>query len=127
MFEHAGGDAIPRRFVDIFYGSVLADPVLRPPCGAGKPDHVDHLTAFEVETFGGPERYANELGVPSRSSMCTATWASPTSNANGSSSCTWRRTHVEFGSQVAIENSHARTEDEPHPPREVPKWRWGSE
>jgi hemoglobin len=31
---------------------------------------------------------------------------------------------VEFGSRVAMQNSHAGTEDELHPLREVPRWTW---
>ena len=34
------------------------------------------------------------------------------------------RSHVEFGSQVAMQNSHAQTDDQLHPLREVPKWTW---
>jgi hemoglobin len=34
------------------------------------------------------------------------------------------RSHVEFGSQVAVQNSHAQTDDQLHPLREVPKWQW---
>jgi hemoglobin len=37
------------------------------------------------------------------------------------------RSHVEFGSQVAMQNSHARTDDELHPLREVPRWQWPTE
>ncbi|HEY6760294.1 MAG TPA: hypothetical protein VI318_12425 [Baekduia sp.] len=32
--------------------------------------------------------------------------------------------HVEFGSKVAMQNSHADTDDELHPLREVPRWTW---
>lgn len=32
------------------------------------------------------------------------------------------REHVQFGSRVALHNSHARTDDELHPLREVPRW-----
>jgi len=32
--------------------------------------------------------------------------------------------HVEFGSQVAMQNSHAQTDAELHPLREVPMWTW---
>lgn len=32
--------------------------------------------------------------------------------------------HVEFGSRVAMQNSHATTEAELHPLREVPRWTW---
>jgi hemoglobin len=34
------------------------------------------------------------------------------------------REHVEFGSKVAMQNSHAYTDDELHPLREVPRWTW---
>jgi hemoglobin len=34
------------------------------------------------------------------------------------------RSHVEFGSQVAMQNSHAETDDQLHPLREVPKCEW---
>jgi hemoglobin len=34
---------------------------------------------------------------------------------------------VEFGSQVAMQNSHAETDDQLHPLREVPIWRWPAE
>jgi hemoglobin len=34
------------------------------------------------------------------------------------------RSHVEFGSHVAMQNSHAETDDQLHPLREVPLWSW---
>ena len=34
------------------------------------------------------------------------------------------RSHVEFGSKVAMQNSHAETDDQLHPLREVPQWGW---
>jgi hemoglobin len=34
------------------------------------------------------------------------------------------REHVEFGSRVAMQNSHAETDDQLHPLREVPRWDW---
>jgi hemoglobin len=37
------------------------------------------------------------------------------------------RSHVEFGSRVAYQNSHAETDDQLHPLREVPRWRWPDE
>ncbi len=30
--------------------------------GEGQPHHVDHLTAFTAESFGGPDRFTRELG-----------------------------------------------------------------
>jgi hemoglobin len=34
------------------------------------------------------------------------------------------REHVEFGSKVAMQNSHAENDGELHPLREVPRWSW---
>src|SRR3954447_16331493 len=62
LYEHAGGEAALHRLEQIFYDSVLRDPILQPLFGAGKPTHVDHLTWFTVESFGGPDRFTRELG-----------------------------------------------------------------
>jgi hemoglobin len=61
LFEHAGGEPALRRLEQAFYDSVLADPLLQPLFGAGQPEHVDHLTAFTAESFGGPDRFSREL------------------------------------------------------------------
>jgi len=37
------------------------------------------------------------------------------------------REHVEFGSRVAMPNSHAVTDDELYPLREVPRWTWAGD
>jgi hemoglobin len=34
------------------------------------------------------------------------------------------RSHLEFGSQVAMQNSNATNEDELHPLGQVPRWTW---
>lgn len=62
LFEHAGGEEALHRLEQLFYDSVLTDPLLQPLFGAGQPDHVDHLTAFTAESFGGPDRFSRELG-----------------------------------------------------------------
>ena len=62
LYEHAGGDAALHRLEQLFYDSVLTDPLLQPLFGGGQPQHVDHLTAFTAETFGGPDRFSRELG-----------------------------------------------------------------
>jgi hemoglobin len=35
--------------------------------------------------------------------------------------------HVDFGSRVAMQNSHAKTDAELHPLRSVPRWTWDGE
>lgn len=62
LFEHAGGEAALHRLEQIFYDSVLRDPLLQPLFGAGQPQHVEHLTMFTAESFGGPDRFTKELG-----------------------------------------------------------------
>src|SRR5438046_10652849 len=62
LFEHAGGEEGLHRLEQVFYDSVLRDPLLQPLFGAGRPTHVDHLTAFTAESFGGPDRFSRELG-----------------------------------------------------------------
>lgn len=62
LFEFAGGIEALHRLEQTFYDSVLADPLLQPLFGAGRPEHVDHLTAFTAESFGGPDRFTRELG-----------------------------------------------------------------
>lgn len=60
--EHAGGEEALHRLDDAFSASVLADPLLQPLFGAGQPHHVDHLTTFTAECFGGSDRFTKELG-----------------------------------------------------------------
>lgn len=141
MFEHAGGEKALRRFVDLFYGNVLADPVLRPLFGAGEPHHVDHLTAFEGEAFGGPERYTDELGgfatiievhrglaiTDEQRKRFVDLYMAAADEAGLPTDEAFRaalRSHVEFGADVAQQNSHAATDAELHPLRVVPKWEW---
>lgn len=86
LFEHAGGEEALHRLEEAFYRSVLSDPVLKPLFGEGRPEHVDHLAALDaVELPDDP---------PFREAV---------------------RAHVELGSRVAMQNSHATTDDELHP------------
>lgn len=94
-YDHAGGAPAIRHVVEVFYASVLADPVLRPLFGAGKPEHVPHLAAADTAGLPDDPRFRATL-----------------------------RSHVEFGTEVALQNSWAATDAELHPLREVPKWTW---
>lgn len=140
IYEHAGGHEALRRFIDIFYASVLADPLLQPLFGAGEPDHVDHLTAFEAESFGGPDDFSRQLGFAhlidvhrglkiseEQRERFVELYLAATDTAGLPDDTPFRealRSHVEFGSQVAMQNSHAETDDQLHPLREVPRWDW---
>lgn len=96
LFEHAGGLDALHRLEDHFYSSALADPLLQPLFGSGKPDHVElYLAALDAVGMPGDEPFREAV-----------------------------RSHIEFGTKVAMQNSHAATEDELHPIREVPIWTW---
>jgi len=140
IYEHAGGHAALRHFVDVFYTSVLDDPVLQPLFGAGRPGHVDHLTAFEAESFGGADDFTRQLGfahlidvhrrlqiTEEQRTRFVELYMTAADAAGLPDDAPFRaalRSHVEFGSQVAMQNSHARTDAELHPLREVPHWQW---
>jgi hemoglobin len=140
LFEHAGGEAALHRLEQVFYDSVLADPLLQPLFGAGKATHVDHLTAFTAESFGGPDRFSRQLGFTHLISVHRGLeiseaqrqrfvdlYMAALDKAHMPTDEPFRtavREHVEFGSHVAMQNSHARNDDELHPLREVPRWTW---
>jgi hemoglobin len=140
IYAHLGGHEPLRRFVDIFYGSVLADPLLGPLFGAGEPTHVDHLTAFDAESFGGPDDFSRTIGfahliqvhrglriTEEQRQRFVDLYLAAADTAGLPADELFRRTlrsHVEFGTRVAAQNSHARTDDDLHPLREVPRWQW---
>ena len=62
LYEHAGGDDGLHRLEELFYAKALADPVLKTLFTTRVPTHVDHLTWFTAESFGGPDRFSRELG-----------------------------------------------------------------
>jgi hemoglobin len=140
IYEHAGGHAALHHFVAVFYGSVLTDPLLRPLFGAGRPEHVDHLTAFDAESFGGPDDFTRQLGfahlidvhrglkiTEEQRQRFVELYMAAADVAGLPDDAPFRaalRSHVEFGSRVAWQNSHAETDDQLHPLREVPRWQW---
>jgi len=140
LFEHAGGIERLHQLEDYFYSSVLADPLLQPLFGAGKPSHVDHLTWFTAESFGGSDRFSRELGFAhlidvhrhlniseEQRQRFVALYLAALDAVGMPGDKPFRdavREHVEFGSRVAMQNSHAATDDELHPLREVPHWTW---
>jgi hemoglobin len=138
LYEHAGGEAALHRLEQIFYDSVLRDPLLQPLFGAGRPEHVEHLTMFTAETFGGPDRFSRELGfrhlidvhrglriTEDQRQRFVELYAAALDAADLPTDPAFRRAvmeHIEFGTRVAQQNSHAQTEEELHALREVPLW-----
>jgi hemoglobin len=140
MFEHAGGMEALHRLESHFYSSVLADPLLQPLFGAGQPGHVEHLTWFTAESFGGPDRFTRELGFPhlidvhrhlkiteEQRRRFVELYLAAMDAVGMPGDKPFRdavRSHVEFGSKVAMQNSNAATEEELNPLRQVPIWTW---
>ena len=140
LYEHAGGEEAIHRLEDVFYGKILTDPVLKPLFGEGRPTHVDRLTAFTAESFGGPDRFSRELGfghlisvhkhlkiTEEQRQRFVELYMEALEEASLPDDEPFReafRSHVEFGSRVAMQNSHAESDDELHPLREVPRWSW---
>ena len=144
LFEHAGGEQALHRLEQVFYDSVLADPVLQPLFGAGRPEHVDHLTAFDAETFGGPDTFTREMGgfgeliavhrglriTEEQRLRFVELYMAAADTAGLPDDPPFRQAvmeHIEFGTHVAMQNSNARTDDELHPLREVPRWTWAGD
>jgi hemoglobin len=143
LFEHAGGEAALHRLEQAFYDSVLRDPLLKPLFGAGRPTHVDHLTAFTAESFGGPDRFSREIGfahliavhrglkiTEEQRQRFVDVYVAALDTAGLPSDPVFRdavREHIEFGSKVALQNSHAERDEDLHPLREVPRWTWAGD
>jgi hemoglobin len=140
LYEHAGGEAGLHRLEQAFYDSVLRDPLLQPLFGAGQPQHVDHLTMFTAESFGGPDRFSRELGfahliavhrglhiTEQQRERFVELYMAALDTAGMPDDEPFRsavREHVEFGTHVAMQNSNAETDEQLHPLREVPRWTW---
>lgn len=127
-----------------FYRSVLADPLLQPLFGTGRPEHVDQLTAFDSESFGGPDDFSRTMGGfthlidvhrglrirEDQRLRFVELYLTAADTAGLPADAPFRealRSHVDFGSRVAMQNSHARSDHELHPLREVPLWQWPSD
>jgi len=141
IYERAGGLDGLRRVVDLFYASIFQDPLLRPVFAHPVAHHVEHLTAFLAEVFGGPERYTKELGgFPTIISVHRARHITPEQrqrfvdlfmaavDQTGLGTDTQLRkaigSCIEFGSHIAMVNSNAATDADLHPQREMPRWHW---
>jgi hemoglobin len=141
LYEHAGGWDALYHFTDIFYHKCLADPVLQPLFGHEQPGHVEKFTAFTAETFGGPDRFTKEMGgfghlidahrnfhiSEEQRQRFVELYMQSADEAGLPNDEPFRaalRSHVEFGSHVARQNSHASNDGELHPLRQVPKWTW---
>jgi hemoglobin len=140
LYEHAGGDEALHRLEELFYDKVLADPLMRRLFPQRMPAHVDHLTWFTAESFGGPDRFTRRLGfqyiidvhrnlkiTDQEQDRFVALYLEALDEAGLPEDTAFRqavREHLEFGAHVAQQNSHAETDAELNPIRAVPHWDW---
>jgi hemoglobin len=140
LYEHAGGDEALHRLEEIFYDKALADPFLKTLFTERVPTHVDHLTWFTAESFGGPDRFTCELGfqhivdvhrhlkiTDEQRDRFIALYLEALDEAGLPDDEPFRqaiRSHVEFGAHVAQQNSRAESDGDLHPIRAVPRWQW---
>jgi hemoglobin len=140
LYEHAGGDEALHRLEELFYEKVLSDPLLKAQFKERVSTHVDHLTWFTAESFGGPDRFTRELGfqyiidvhrhlkiTDEQRERFVALYVEAADEAGLPHDDPFRealRSHLDFGSRVAQQNSLAKTDAELHPIRSVPHWSW---
>jgi hemoglobin len=101
---------------------------------------MDHLTWFTAESFGNPDRFTKSLGfrqiidvhrhlkiTDEQRERFVAVYLEAIEEAGLPVDQRFReavRSHVEFGSRVAQQNSWAETDPELHLIRDVPRWNW---
>ena len=140
LYEHADGDDGLHRLEELFYAKALADPVLKTLFTERVPTHVDHLTWFTAESFGGPDRFSRQLGfqyiidvhrhlniTDEQRDRFVAAYLEALDEARLPNDEPFReavREHVEFGARVAQQNSRAEPDADLHPIRQVPIWNW---
>lgn len=140
IYEHAGGDEAIHRVEEIFYDKVLTDADLKTLFTERVPTHVDHLTWFTAESFGGPDRFTRELGfqhiidvhrhlriTDEQKERFVTLYLEALDESALPDDERFRnavRSHLEFGVNVAQQNSWAETDSDLHPIREVPQWSW---
>ncbi|MEV1178474.1 group II truncated hemoglobin [Nonomuraea sp. NPDC049784] len=143
LYAHAGGDEGLHRLEEVFYAKVLADPLLKALFPEPKPHHVQNLTWFTAESFGGPDRFTRELGfehiinvhrhlriTEEQRQRFVDLYMQAVEESDMPVDPAFRQAvhdHVEFGSHVAMQNSHAATDADLHPLREVPRWNWAGD
>ncbi|MEU7873304.1 group II truncated hemoglobin [Dactylosporangium sp. NPDC049140] len=140
LYEFAGGDEVLHRLEELFYTKVLDDPVLRSVFPTRQPSHVEHLTWFTAESFGGPNRFTTGPGfqylidvhrhlkiTDEQRERFVALYLEAIDEAGLPDDDAFRAAvgeHLDFGARVAQQNSHAETDDQLHPIREVSAWTW---
>lgn len=141
LYEWAGGDAAFARLINAFYDRVESDELLSPffPGGVSV-RHREHVIAWWIEVFGGPDRYTAELGgyeamlahhrglgITSEQRFRFASLMSlAADDAELPADPEFRSAlvaYLEWGTRIALHNSQPGAKVAEHAP--VPHWGWG--
>ena len=141
LYEWAGGHEAIERLIDAFYDRVERDELLSPmfPGGVGE-EHRRNVVAWWSEVLGGPDRYTRELGgyermlakhrdlgiTPEQRFRFASLMSLAAEDARLPADPEFRSAliaYVEWGTRLAMDNSHPGAEVAEHAP--VPRWGWG--
>jgi len=136
-----GGTEAIRRWLDIFYDVVEADPLLAPVFGGVvSTEHREHVTDWWAEVMGGPPVYTEQrggyeqmlarhrgLGITPEQRLRFVTLLSAAADTAGLPADPEARSalmaYAEWGSRLAVENSAPDARPVERAP--VPRWGWG--
>ncbi|MEJ2852916.1 MULTISPECIES: group II truncated hemoglobin [unclassified Saccharothrix] len=62
MYDAIGGSKVLDELVEVFYAKVLDDPLLKPLFENFTRKHLEHVSVWLAEVFGGPATFTEELG-----------------------------------------------------------------
>ena len=141
IFEWCGGRTAFRRWFDVFYDLVEADPELAALFGGRvSEEHRDHVTTWWAEVMGGPASYTSQhggyehmlakhrgLGITDELRLRFVTVLSRAADTAGLPNDPEARAaimgYAEWGSRLALHNSQSDADVVEHAP--VPRWGWG--
>jgi hemoglobin len=138
LYEWCGGRDALLRLTEVFYGRVLADPVLEPVFRHMGPHHREHVALWLGEVFGGPTAYTDEHGgyptmlkhhiglaiTEEQRARWAALIAASADEAGLPDDPEFRSAfvaYVEWGTRIAKANSAEGAA----PPTDLPSPRWG--
>jgi hemoglobin len=141
LYEWAGGMPAFLKLTDVFYGKVLADPLLEPVFRHMSPEHQVRVAHFIAEVFGGPKQYTAEEG--SHASMIkkhffrhlteqhrkrwVALLLESADEIRLADDPEFRSAfvaYIEWGTRIAVINSNSNA-PEINPNEPMPVWGWG--
>lgn len=144
LYAWLGGQPALERLTAIFYGHVLADPIVGPVFLHMPPDHPHHVAEFLAEVFGGPTAYSGARGgshgghatmlrhhlgrhlTPEQRTRWVQLLLESADEVGLPDDPEFRSAFVaylEWGSRLAVLNS--QDDVAPSPDQPMPRWGWG--